>query len=141
MLQEATMQHDEFIGAVQSRAKLPSRGDAERATRATLETLGERIPAGLADNLAAQLPVEIGEHLQRMIDLDTTGMGEQFDAREFVRRVSERATVDEPQAAYRVRVVAEVVDEATGGGVFDKLAESLPDDVRRLLTAGSTGEM
>jgi uncharacterized protein (DUF2267 family) len=141
MLQEATMQHDEFIGAVQSRAKLPSRGDAERATRATLETLGERIPAGLADNLAAQLPVEIGEHLRRMIDLDTAGMGEQFDAREFVRRVSERATVDEPQAAYRVRVVAEVVDEATGGGVFDKLAESLPDDVRRLLTAGSTGEM
>jgi uncharacterized protein (DUF2267 family) len=38
------MQHDEFIGQVQNRAKLPSRGEAEGATRATLETLGERIP-------------------------------------------------------------------------------------------------
>lgn len=32
------MRHDEFIGEVQHRAKLPSRGDAERATRITLET-------------------------------------------------------------------------------------------------------
>lgn len=52
------MQHDVFIGQVQQRAKLPSRGDAERATRAALETLGERIPSGFATNLAAQLPVE-----------------------------------------------------------------------------------
>jgi uncharacterized protein (DUF2267 family) len=56
------MRHDEFIGQVQNRAKLPSRGDAEGATRATLETLGERIPENLAVNLASQLPQEIGEH-------------------------------------------------------------------------------
>jgi uncharacterized protein (DUF2267 family) len=30
------MQHDEFVGQVQNRAKLPSRGDAEGATRARL---------------------------------------------------------------------------------------------------------
>jgi uncharacterized protein (DUF2267 family) len=47
------MRHDEFIGHVQQRARLSSRGDAERASRATLETLGERVPEGLADNLAA----------------------------------------------------------------------------------------
>ena len=135
------MQHDEFIGAVQSRAKLPSRGDAERATRATLETLAERIPEGLADNLAAQLPPEIGEHLRRTIVLDGAGTGERFDAREFVRRVAERSTIDEPAAAYHVRVVAEVVQEATAGGVFQKMIETLPDDLQQLLTAGSTGEM
>jgi uncharacterized protein (DUF2267 family) len=55
------MRHDEFIGEVQHRVKLPSRGDAERATRATLETLGERL--GAPDNHAAQLPPEIGRHL------------------------------------------------------------------------------
>ncbi len=40
------MKHDEFIGRVQHYARLPSRGDAERATRATLETLGERLAGG-----------------------------------------------------------------------------------------------
>jgi uncharacterized protein (DUF2267 family) len=33
------MKHDEFIGQVQHRARLSSRGATERATRATLETL------------------------------------------------------------------------------------------------------
>lgn len=47
------MQHDEFIGLVQNRACLSSRGDAERASGATLETLAERVPEGLVGNLAA----------------------------------------------------------------------------------------
>ena len=47
------MQHDEFIAQVQARARLSSRGDAERATRATLETLAERLAGGLRDKLAA----------------------------------------------------------------------------------------
>ena len=58
------MQHDEFIGEVQARARLSSRGDAERATRAVLETLGERLAGGQPHNLAAQLPEEIGRHLE-----------------------------------------------------------------------------
>jgi uncharacterized protein (DUF2267 family) len=50
------MQHDQFIGQVQQRARLDSRGAAERASRATQETLGERIRDSLAENLSAQLP-------------------------------------------------------------------------------------
>ena len=50
------MDHDSFIGEVQNRAELASRGEALSATRATLETLGERIEEGQATNLAAQLP-------------------------------------------------------------------------------------
>jgi uncharacterized protein (DUF2267 family) len=134
------VQHDEFIGQVQAKARLSSRGDAERATRATLETLGERIPEGLADNIAAQLPHEIGEHLRRTIVYGGVGTGERFDSREFVRRVSERAGTDEPRAAFLARVVFEVVDEATSGTLTRKVADSLPDDLRNLVTAGSTGE-
>jgi uncharacterized protein (DUF2267 family) len=134
------VQHDEFIGQVQARARLSSRGDAERATRATLETLAERIPEGLADNVAAQLPHEIGEHLRRTIVYGGVGTGERFDAREFVRRVSERSGTDEPQAAFLLRVVCEFVDEATTGTLSRKVAPSLPDDLRGLVTAGSTGE-
>ena len=133
------MQHDEFIGQVQQRARQSSRGDAERASRATLETLGERIPEGLADNLAAQLPHEIGEHLRRTEIHGGAGTGERFDRGDFIERVASRAGVDEPQAAYLARVVVEVVDEATEGAVMPKIRDSLPPDIRSLISAGSSG--
>jgi uncharacterized protein (DUF2267 family) len=133
------MRHDDFIGQVQSRGRLSSRGDAERATRATLETLGERVPEGLADNLAAQLPHEIGEHLRRTEVFAGTGTGERFDRRDFIARVAERAGVRGPQAVYITRVVMEVVDEATRGTVMGKVTESLPADIRGLITTGASG--
>jgi uncharacterized protein (DUF2267 family) len=133
------MQYDEFIGLVQNRARLSSRGDAARATRAVLETLGERIPEGLADNLAAQLPHKIGEHLRRTEVHAGAGTGERFDRSDFIARVAGRAGVREQQAADLTRAVAEVIDEATQGGLMAKLADSLPADIRELVTAGSIG--
>lgn len=122
------MQHDEFIGQVQ-----------QRATRATLETLGERIPSGLATNLAAHLPQEIGEHLRRTVPFGMDATGGRFESGEFVARVAARSTTDEPQAAYLARVVWEVTGEATAGGVTAKVADALPEGIRRLVSAGSTG--
>lgn len=52
------MKHDEIIGQVQHRAHLSSRGDAEIATRATLETLAERLAGGEVNDLASQLSAE-----------------------------------------------------------------------------------
>jgi len=132
------MQYDQFIGQVQSRARLPSRGDAETATRATLETLGERIPEGLADNVASQLPREAGEHLRRTIIMGGEGTGERFGREEFIERVAERGSTDGPQAAYRARAVFEMVDEATNGAMIEKVRDAVPDDVRSLIDAGST---
>ena len=40
------LRYDEFIGQVQHRAQLGSHAEAERATRATLETLAERLVGG-----------------------------------------------------------------------------------------------
>jgi uncharacterized protein (DUF2267 family) len=45
------MKYDEFISQVQRRADLASREEAERATRATMETLGERLAGGEAKDL------------------------------------------------------------------------------------------
>lgn len=135
------MQHDAFIGQVQARSKLSSRGDAERATRATLETLGERIPEQLADHVASQLPQEIGENLRRTEVLSGAGTGERFDLNEFIQRVSQRSSMEEPQAAYVCRVVLEVVREATQGGMMDKVRDALPEELRELVDSGSSGEM
>lgn len=133
------MQHEEFIGLVQNRARLPGQGEAERATRAVLETLGERIPEGLADNLAAQLPHEIGEHLRRTQVYGGQGTGERFDRHDFIDRIVARSGADEPRSVYLARVVLEVTDEATQGTVAQKVRESLPADLRDLVATGSMG--
>ena len=135
------MQHDDFIGQVQARGKLASRGQAERAIRSVLETIGERIPDGLSDNLSAQLPHEIGEHLRRTDQVGKNGTGEHFDRDTFLTRVSDKSGLDRPQAVYAARVVCEVMDEATQGAVMGKVLQALPPDVRPIVTAGHNGQM
>jgi uncharacterized protein (DUF2267 family) len=129
------MNHDEFIGQVQHRARVDSRGAAERATRATLETLGERLTGGAAQNLAAQLPHEIGEHLRRSgpaaLPVDLQG---------FFERVAAREDTELPAAVFHARCVIEVVGEATTGGGVEKIKDQLPDEYERLF-AGSSGRM
>jgi uncharacterized protein (DUF2267 family) len=134
------MDHDEFIGQVQHRARLGSRGEAERATRATLETLAERMADGAAKNLAAQLPAEIAGHLRRHAP-EEAGTGEQFSLGDFFERVTEREAVDQPDAAFHARAVLEVTDEATTGGLMIKVREQFPDEFDRLFDAGSDGRM
>jgi uncharacterized protein (DUF2267 family) len=58
------MKYDEFIKHVQSIAQLESWQAAEQATRATLETIAERIVGDEASQLAAQLPAELAQSLQ-----------------------------------------------------------------------------
>ena len=133
------MEHDELIGQVRHRARLSSWGDAERATRATLATLGECIPEELADNLAAELPWEIGVHLWHPAGYNGPAGGNRFDRQEFVARVAARARVRQQPAARLARTVFEVVGEAVQGDVMAKVTESLPDDIAELVTAGRDG--
>jgi uncharacterized protein (DUF2267 family) len=65
------MDDSTFIGQVQNRAELPTQEDAERLTRITLETLSRRIDPNEADDLAAQLPEEIGRHLAKVDELES----------------------------------------------------------------------
>ncbi|GAB2896552.1 DUF2267 domain-containing protein [Streptomyces deserti] len=134
------MDHDTFIGQVQARARLDSRGTAEAATRATLETLTERIPASLADHLAAQLPREISEHLRRVAtapDQPDTGIRMGYD--DFLDRVAPRAGTDKAKATHEARTVMGVVGEAPQGGLTQKVRQALDDELARVLFAGSTG--
>lgn len=127
------MQHDQFIGQVQHRARLASRGEAEAAVRATLETLAERLDPGLAENIASQLPQEIGLHLVSAPPFERTNL------QDFFSLVSARENVDRPKAVHHARVVIEVLDEATQG-VMDKVRQSLPDEFDPIFS-GSEGKM
>lgn len=122
------MEHDEFIGQVQARARLDSRGAAEGATRATLSTLAERLGGGLGSNIGAQLPPEIGRHLE------TDAGGDRFDIKEFWSRVAERepGVVEVPDSAFHSRAVMSVVAEAVSGDQVERVQDQLTPEWSQL---------
>lgn len=124
------MKHDEFIGQVQNRARLSSRGDAERISRAVVETFSERLSGGEAKDMAAQLPREIGLHMIR--DEQTAWEPERFDVDEFFRRVSERASVDLPAAVYQAKATVNVIEEAVSPGEMDQVRQQLGGEFQSL---------
>ena len=67
------MQYDQFIGQVQHRAHLASRGEAERAVAATMQVLSSRLTAGGASNLGAQLPDRVARYLADGAPEDRSG--------------------------------------------------------------------
>ncbi|WP_247728905.1 DUF2267 domain-containing protein [Halovivax limisalsi] len=129
------MQYDEFIGDVQHRAQLDSREAALSTTRATLTTLSERIQPGQAENVGAQLPEEIGRHLEKVDEVESFGWDE------FVDRVADREQVgseDREDVIYRARVVMEVVDEVIPESSMEKLKDQLPAEYEDLFVLQET---
>lgn len=130
------MQFREFLGQVQHRAELPTLGHALSATRATLETLGERLAGGEPAQLAAQLPREIA-HLVTLGSPSSMGSGQRFNIDEFINRVSLREGVEPPQAAHHAQAVLQVLASAVSPGEMAQVRSQLPEDIRRLLPGES----
>ncbi|RJQ55808.1 MAG: DUF2267 domain-containing protein [Actinobacteria bacterium] len=116
------MNYDQFMGQVQSRARLASTDEAVKATRATLETLAERLAGNEALHLAAQLPREIG------VFLEGKEGGQSIDLGEFHSRVAQREGVDMPDAIHHLHVVMAVLQEAVSRGEIDDVRSQLPDE-------------
>jgi uncharacterized protein (DUF2267 family) len=121
------MNFDEFTGTVQHRLELPGTGETVRVIRATLTTLGERIPEGAAEDLAASLPMEINWYLTGAV----RDHGQRFDWAEFVSRVSERARADRADAAYQAQVVVDLVSEQVPASDLRQLRDQLPESEDR----------
>jgi uncharacterized protein (DUF2267 family) len=138
------MRHDEMIGKVQALAQLPDRGSAERATRAVLSTLAERLPSGLADHVAAQLPHELAAPMREVTQSaaggSAHGSGERFDLTVFAGRVAGRAGTDEDAAVREAAAVLEVLDAALAPELTEKVSGALPADIRELLPVGRATE-
>lgn len=100
--------------------------DAERATRASLETLGERIDRGEAQQIADRLPPQIAPWIA------TSGPPEGFDVDEFLRRVAEREGVDIEEAERHVHAVFDGLRYVVENE-FDDVVAELPEDFAPLL--------
>mgnify|MGYP000022825740 CR=1 FL=1 len=117
------MDFDEFTGTIQHRLELPGTGETVRSIRATLTTLGQRIPAGAAEDLAASLPMEIRWYLTGAVH----DHGQRFDWREFVARVSDIEHTEPSDSAYRAQVIVDLVATQVPPSDFRQLRDQLPE--------------
>ena len=122
------MKFHEFVGEVQNRARLDSEGEALKATRATLQVMGQRLFGGEPGDLAAQLPEELQPYLT-----DTDG-SEDFGIRKFYDRASQQEGegVDYPQAVFHARAVMSVLQDAVSGGEMQDVRAQWPDEYDEL---------
>jgi uncharacterized protein (DUF2267 family) len=103
------MRYEQFIERVASLAEVPT-DDAERATKVVLSTLAERIGPKEAIDTASQLPAELQAALAAPPEARV------FDAREFARRVADRAGIDDAAARQVTRAVFATLHEAVSHG-------------------------
>jgi len=120
------MKGDQFIAEVRNLAELRNNEEAEKAIRATLETLKERLAGNEPSNLAAQLPPEVAPYVEG------DGGRQSFSVGEFYDRVAQREGVGRDEAVRHARAVATVVQTAVTGGEIDDISSQLGNDYEEL---------
>jgi uncharacterized protein (DUF2267 family) len=125
------MQYDEFIKKVQNFAQLESRQAAEQATRATLETVAERILGDEASHLAAQLPAELGQYLRGHEGEN----GHHFSVQEFYQRISQKSGLEPVAPDVQAKAVFKVLSEAVSEGELADVKINFSEDYSELFAA------
>jgi uncharacterized protein (DUF2267 family) len=120
------MKGEQFIAEVRNLAELESNEDAEKAIRATLETLRERLAGNEPSNLAAQLPPEIAPFVEG------AGRREAFSVQEFYDRVAHKEGTESEVAVKHARAVATVLQTAVTGGDLEDVRSQLGNDYEEL---------
>jgi uncharacterized protein (DUF2267 family) len=123
------MDYDRFITIVARSAGI-DRESAEEATRATLQTLADRIDGGEARQLATELPAELAPYIGKV------GGAERFGFEEFLRRVAEREGVDVDTAEHHATLVFAVLGQAVDARELHDVQEQLPGEFAPLLPRG-----
>ena len=121
------MNQKEFLESVMVRGRL-SPEQAERLIAATLTVLADRISAGEAEDLAAQLPKGVRDWL-----VSKEEPAQKFDLEEFILRVSERTAVDLDTATRGVRAVLSTIRRAVTTGEFEDVLAQLPKEFREFI--------
>jgi uncharacterized protein (DUF2267 family) len=123
------VQYEEFISSVHDRTGRP-REEAESLTHATLRVLAERLSAGEADDLGAQLPRELKGDV-----FPPTPDAQPFGAQEFARQVAQRVGVQDTDALEGVAAVLATTRDAVTPGEFDDVLSQLGRECAELVDA------
>jgi uncharacterized protein (DUF2267 family) len=123
------MQEHEFVSAVKESLSLPDNQSAERAVRATLTVLGQRLAGGEAKDLASQLPGGLKDVLP------AEGGGERFGVETFYERIAEQEGdgVTVAQARQHARAIAKGLETALTDGQWQDVTSQLPQDFQDFL--------
>ncbi|QGN48647.1 DUF2267 domain-containing protein [Micromonospora sp. WMMD558] len=116
----------QFFEKVAARAGVAS-DTARSLTEATLRTLAERISGGEAAELADHVAYELRDCLVK-----GTEEPEVFAYDEFLRRVGERAGVDQDLAERGVEAVLQTLPRVVGHGEFEDALAQLPTELQAL---------
>lgn len=132
------MQRSQLLDAVARYGRFDSREAAERATVATLETLGERVSRGEAAALGSALPEEYAATVRGRSDETPAA----FSPDEFVRRVIEREATDvgRDRATIHVRAVMAALADAGLSNELRDAREQLPNEYATLFETDDLGE-
>jgi uncharacterized protein (DUF2267 family) len=122
------VRYEELLRPV--RQSLGDEETAQRAIRATLETLAERIGKDEALHLVAALPPEAGPWLF------TTGPAQRFDPADFVSRVARRENAPVEVAERHTAVVMTALGQALDDETYRHLTARLPRTFAPLLPKG-----
>jgi uncharacterized protein (DUF2267 family) len=115
-----------FFNRVSELTDFP-RDRSELLARTTLVTLGTRISAGEADDLAAQLPGSLGACLEHECEPC------RFPPDEFKRRVARIVPLANEQAAPAIRAVFTVLAEAVSEGEMRQVLMQLGGEYESLV--------
>src|SRR5215212_6959202 len=117
---------EQFIAEVKNLAELDSDEDAQKAVRATLETLRERLAGNEPADLAAQLPPEIAPFVEG------AGGREAFSVQEFYERVAHKEGTKSEVGVKHARAVATVVQTAVTEGALEDVRSQLGNGYEEL---------
>jgi uncharacterized protein (DUF2267 family) len=121
------LQYDDSISSVQARGGRP-RDATVTLVHATLRVLAQRLTAGEADDLRAQLPGEL------QADLIPPGPEAQpFGLDEFARRVARMARLSQAEAQEGMVAVLATTRDAIEPGEFDNVLSQLGEGFARLV--------
>jgi uncharacterized protein (DUF2267 family) len=120
------IEYERFIATVRETAGISDQ-EAEKAACATLQTLSERVTAGEVEDLAERLP----EPLRGCAVAD--GMPERFQLDEFLRRLAQRAGLEQTEAERDALAVFAALFSAVGPDEFADVRAQLPKDFGPLL--------
>lgn len=106
---------------------------AYQGLRAVLTTLRDRLPIDLCANLGSQLPLLVrGVYYGNYIPADTPLTYRRVA--DWLEAVSAAAdNMDEQEALNTSRAVFDVLEKELDRGLFDKIVQALPDDIRNEL--------
>jgi len=117
------MDYDTFVGELTHELEFPDTGRTVRAIRAVLTTLGRRISAGDASDLASNLPVGVRWY----IDAGAGTHGERFDWASFLETVSTETQTDRAEAAHIARVIIAKLAAVVPATDLQQLRNGLPE--------------